>query len=162
VAISRKMIYSSGLVGRGAPASPRDDEDNNPDTLWVLRRSHWASFYGTECDDSPWGGVPVDLAEPSTVFRRWRIPKFRSSSRMMSPLIRFFRNTPNGLRRKEFKYREVHLLKGSMAIKYGRGIIRPCIGDDRDGNILGYDATPAIRCAFVCRIFNGFYRKLMM
>ena len=121
------MIYSSGLVGRGAPASPRDDEDNNPDTLWVLRRSHWASFYGTECDDSPWGGVPVDLAEPSTVFRRWRIPKFRSSSRMMSPLIRFFRNTPNGLRRKEFKYREVHLLKGSKAIKYGRGIIRPCI-----------------------------------
>ena len=126
MAISRKMIYSSGLVGRGAPASPRDDEDNNPDTLWVLRRSHWGSFYGTECDDSPWGGVPVDLAEPSTVFRRWRIPKFRSSSRMMSPLIRFFRNTPNGLRRKEFKYREVHLLKGSMAIKYGRGIIRPC------------------------------------
>ncbi len=69
----------------------------------------------------------MDLAEPSTVFRRWRIPKFRSLSRMMSPLIRFFRNTPNGLRRKEFKYREVHLLKGSKAIKYGRGIIRPCI-----------------------------------
>jgi len=67
------MIYSSGLVGRGAPASPRDNEDNNPDTLSVLLHFCRASFYGTECDDSPWGKVPVDLAEPSTVFHRWRI-----------------------------------------------------------------------------------------
>ena len=52
---------------RGNPAYPWHDKDNNPCTTCGACCAYFrVSFYGGECDDSPWGTVPVELTEPLT------------------------------------------------------------------------------------------------
>lgn len=71
LAISQIMHNSSGPGGPGDPASPWDNEDNNPCiSCGACCAFFRASFYGAECDDSPWGTVPVDLTESLTLHRR--------------------------------------------------------------------------------------------
>lgn len=65
------MTKPSGPSGPGDPAYPWDNVDNNPCTSCGACCAFFrASFYGGECDDSPWGTVPTDLTEPLTHHRR--------------------------------------------------------------------------------------------
>lgn len=67
----RNMTDTSGPGGPGAPAFPWDNVDNNPcKSCGACCAFFRVSFYGGECDDSPWGTVPVDLTEPLTHHRR--------------------------------------------------------------------------------------------
>jgi Fe-S-cluster containining protein len=56
---------------QGNPAYPWHDKDNNPCTTCGACCAFFrVSFYGGECDDSPWGTVPVELTETLTHSRQ--------------------------------------------------------------------------------------------
>ena len=56
---------------QGNPAFPWHNKDNNPCTsCGSCCASFRVSFYGGECDDSPWGTVPVELTESLTHSRQ--------------------------------------------------------------------------------------------
>lgn len=56
---------------RGNPGFPWHDADNNPCTKCGACCAHFrVSFYGAECDDSPWGTVPAILTESLTHHRQ--------------------------------------------------------------------------------------------
>ncbi|MBK1835383.1 YkgJ family cysteine cluster protein [Roseibacillus ishigakijimensis] len=56
---------------RGNPAFPWHNVENNPCTSCGACCAFFrVSFYGAECDDSPWGTVPSHLTEPLTHHRQ--------------------------------------------------------------------------------------------
>ncbi|MGJ8695281.1 MAG: YkgJ family cysteine cluster protein [Verrucomicrobiaceae bacterium] len=56
---------------RGNPAYPWHNQDDNPCTsCGACCATYRVSFYGGECDDSPWGTVPVGLTDSLTHSRQ--------------------------------------------------------------------------------------------
>lgn len=61
----------TSITERGNPAFPWHNESDNPCTSCGACCAHFrVSFYGAECDDSPWGTVPVELTESLTHSRQ--------------------------------------------------------------------------------------------